>query len=700
MKNAKLSKKLNGAAIRKICGNCLRFEALTADSGKCRLKGKMVRSSDSCNKFADDVKLLNSKNGWYVIVGFDSIGPYSYLQEIDAVEASQRLGVSIKDVFRAKMRAYREPSNPIELDDSFELSSMTVRPVFNGLSRKIHPAIGVIDDIAYVSVTLPCIVQRENGTAERELPFLITSNRQKILCNHEVLSKLRLQLEYRVVSFENRWSLESIKAFIASAAKVDPVQIYLIVKEAWKTYIEFDNDIIYDFLTLWCIGTYFFHLFNAYPYVYIGGLKRSGKTKVLTVASLICFNAVFSNNLSTSAIFRLIQSGRCTLLMDETEKLAHKDRASELRNLLLSGYKRGAKVYRTEKTGRDRLVPEAFEVYCPKMIANIQGIEDILEDRCITIIMKRGKNKAIINSEPSSHDVIWQEIRDSLYILYLTYWKEIKEEYDKFSDVCAVNDVSDVSTDIPEQISDREKELWKPIISLASFFDKYSSLRTQTTQTSQTTLTRAIIHFALQKINEKRVENITETGELILVQTLLEMVQNDGYYKIKDIKDVMTQKFDEEQKWLNTRWIGRALKRLGFTEKRRLGTGREYFFKKQEILDLAQRLGIQEESGATLTQEANNNEAARTCWICGRPIIEVFEEYTFEPSTGKPCHIKCLRKVTDSQRKIQQDHGMLKCQFCGRYFGARKDLELHISKMHHQNKLTEESDQEPEKTAD
>jgi len=32
-----------------------------------------------------------------------------YLEDINAVEASQRLGVSIKDVFRAKMRAYREP---------------------------------------------------------------------------------------------------------------------------------------------------------------------------------------------------------------------------------------------------------------------------------------------------------------------------------------------------------------------------------------------------------------------------------------------------------------------------------------------------------------------------------------------------------------------------------------------------------------
>jgi len=262
MINADLPKKPNDVATKNVCRNCLRFEALTVDSGKCRLKGKVVGSSDSCHKFADDVKLLNSKAGWYIIVGSDSIGPYMYLQDIDAVEASQRLGVSIKDVFRAKMRAYREPSNSVELDDTFELSSMTVRPVFNGASKKIHPAIGTIDDTAYVSVTLPCIIQSEKGTTEKELPFLITSNRQKILCNQEVLSRLRLRLEYRVVSFENRWSLEGIKAFLDGAAKANPADVFLMAKEAWKTYIEFDDERIYDFLTLWSIGTYFFHLFK------------------------------------------------------------------------------------------------------------------------------------------------------------------------------------------------------------------------------------------------------------------------------------------------------------------------------------------------------------------------------------------------------------------------------------------------------
>ena len=594
---------------KRVCINCLRYIALTPNLGRCRLHDREVQPTDSCEDYASDIMLLNTKKGWYVICGRDSVGPFNYLEDID-VKVAEELKVDVKDVFRAKARAYREPSKPLDVaEDIIELNDLTVQPIFNGLSKKVHPAIGVVDDIAYVGVTLPCLVSSKNGTEEKELPFFITSTRQKILCNKEVLAKLKWKLEYRVVNFENRWSLKGIEAFL-NGKTVNPRNVYLLVRNAWKSYLEFENEVIYDFMTLWTIGTYFFHLFNSYPYVYIGGLKRSGKTKVLTVASLMCFNAIFSNNLSTSAIFRLIQSGRCTLLMDETEKLAHKDRAGDIRNLLLSGYKRGEKVYRSEKTSKDKLVPQGFEVYCPKMIANIQGIEDVLEDRCITIIMKRGRNKQIINSEPSSHDLIWQEIRDSLYTLYLTYWKEVKEEYEKLSEVCVISEVSEVGGNILEQISDRERELWKPILCLASFFDKYLSPTSQTTQTSLTSLKEAITQFALQKVNEKQVENITETGELILVQTLLEMVHEDGYYKAKDIKNAMAEKYDEEQKWLNTKWIGRALKRLGFTEKRRVGTGTEYYLRRQQVEDLAIRLGIvpQEKAENSSVQQNSQKE--------------------------------------------------------------------------------------------
>jgi len=576
------------SSVRK-CANCLRFKPLAGDLGKCRYHDRQVEAADVCEDFADDIQFQNTKDGWFVYCGRTAVGPFQYLEDIDYIEVAAKLGVDGKQLFKAKMRAYKSPSPPIEVDaDVIELEDFSIHPVFNGLSQKIHPAIGVVDDIAYVGVVLPCIVQGKKGVTEKELPFLITSDRQKILCNNEVLSKLKWKLAYRVVNFENRWSLKSIEQFLNGSAKVDPAAIYKMVRDAWKSYIEFDREEIYDFLTLWSIGTYFFHLFNAYPYVYIGGLKRSGKTKVLTVASLICFNAIFSNNMSTPSIFRLIQSGRCTLLMDETEKLSSKERGMEIRNLLLSGYKKGAKVYRTEKTSKERLIPEAFEVYSPKMIANISGIEDVLEDRCITIIMKRGKNKKVLNSEPQVNDPLWQEIRNGLYLLYLTHFSEVSE----LSEQCEGGNLN---------IAERELELWKPIFTMAKFFD---SFQFSPTQSSESSLYSLMLKFAEEKVREKQIENVTETGEYILVQTLLKLVKEDRYYKVKEVRDLMSTYFDEEQKWLTTAWVGRALRRLGFTEKRRVGTGYEYLLRRQEVEDLAERLGVAQNEPSQPNQQS------------------------------------------------------------------------------------------------
>jgi hypothetical protein len=110
--------------------------------------------------------------------------------------------------------------------------------------------------------------------------------------------------------------------------------------------------------------------------------------------------------------------------MDETEKLQNPEREIDFRNMLYAGYKRGALVYRTHK---DTLKPEPFEVYSPKALANIRGIEDVLEDRCITIILKRGKNLDIVNREIPLESEVWQQIRDMLYIFYLSYFHEFSE---------------------------------------------------------------------------------------------------------------------------------------------------------------------------------------------------------------------------------------------------------------------------------
>lgn len=482
----------------------------------------------------------------------------------------------------------------------FKVGDLTVKPQLNMEWQSIHPAIGVIDDMAYVGVWIPSeIVGKAGLSTVKRLLYLVTSNREMILANEDVFRQRKWMLEHKPLEFQNKWSLKHVKAYLEGAS-ADPCETLERLLKAYKLYVELPSEAEYVYHALWDVGTYFHRLFNAYPYIYVGGVKRSGKTKLLTIHHCLAFNAFFSNNMSTSSIYRLIQNAHGALLIDETEKLSQPDRALEFRSVLLAGYKKGEKVYRCEKTRRETIQPEAYDVYGPKGLANIQGLEDILEDRCKVTILKRSRNRGIVNGEIEVEDDFWSELRNGLYILYLNHWKEVKEIYDALSELSEHSElvnfpetrgVKGLKDGNLELISSRMLEIWKPIFALACFFDsKGFAFKTFTSTLSS--LRSLMIQLCVENAKARMIEDMTETGETLLTQVLVELVKEDRYYKVKTIKENMANLFDEEQKWLTSKWVSNALKRLGFTDKRRVGTGYEYKLSKQEVQDLAARMGV------------------------------------------------------------------------------------------------------------
>jgi hypothetical protein len=317
--------------------------------------------------------------------------------------------------------------------------------------------------------------------------------------------------------------------------------------------------------------------------------------------------------MSVASIFRLVQNGRVTLLLDESEKLSNQDRAQEFRSLLLSGYKRGALVYRVEKDAKERNVPTAFEVYSPKCLANIGGLENILEDRCRVVVLQRSRNRKIVDRDVNLRNPLWPKLRASLYRLYLEYFKEVKHIYEGFNELgekeelishlalIADRDVKDF-----ENLTARQLELWKAIFTMAAFFDNHSA---------EATCLKAMIELAIQDSKSKQEEDLTESADMVLAETLLAMVSGhdwvDGFTPIKTITTRMGTRFEDPQNWLNTHWVGRALRRLGFTDKRRLGTQREIRLSRKEVADVARRLGISDVYDVSDISDVTEREKTR-----------------------------------------------------------------------------------------
>ena len=342
-----------------------------------------------------------------------------------------------------------------------------------------------------------------------------------------------------------------------------------LIKKVLKVYIDFKDPENYDLVALWIIGTYFHQLFNTYPYLFLHGVKQSGKSKLLKFIKLLSFKGLFAGNISPSSLFRIVQANRPTLCIDEQDSLTSRSNVPELRDLLNSGYKRGSVVYRSvQKSQKTDYSVDSFEVYCPKVLANIWGLENVLEDRCITITMLRMKNVRFSDAEIFEDDEIWQQIRNLLYLYLFTNWKGIKEEYQAMPN--------------ETKLKSRHWELWKPILTIAKYIDGETY--------------KKIIPFAEQKMREKIMEDVTTQGEFAVLDALKSLMDeresDDVFIPLSDIVKRGKDSLESDAEWFNSRKVSNILKRLNFKEKRKVGNRAQYRIKRQDVDDMYQRMTV------------------------------------------------------------------------------------------------------------
>lgn len=494
-------------------------------------------------------------------------------------------------------------STPKQKNDS-TIDDKTVEIVGENLIH-VSPDIGVVDGRAYVGVWLPVKIT----DPETELSYvshrfyLLFSDGELVEGKPATLSNMGIYLLCNPVYAPARISVQTVLN-LKELAPVDPSELLCKLLTILESYIEFDDPRYYLLNAIWVIGTYFYKRFESYPYLFLNAVKRSGKTKLLTVLSLLSYNSIFSPNMSVASLFRLINNNGSTAIFDETEDLKDPEKRADMRSLLLSGYKRGPLVYRVEEVDGSR-IPVPYDVYAPKALANISGIEDVLEDRCIPQILKRGKNRIIMNRSVPLMDPIWEELRGELTKLYFEQWMRIDEVYNGLEGVEYVGNVESVGfSESQNKKNDvffgRDWELWKPLFTVINtlFFNfptpkKYthSTYNTQSTLVQRTIL-RDLYDLAVKITDEKNAESQTDTGEAILMIGLMRGVGLDDWYTIPQIKGMIDNATYAYPEWMDNQWLGYALKRLGFTEKQRGRRGMKYRITPDSVKDMADRLGV------------------------------------------------------------------------------------------------------------
>lgn len=434
-----------------------------------------------------------------------------------------------------------------------------------------NPSQDFIKNTGYFSI--PSIEYKEDAKPPfRQVYYVITSEKKLLRLDNqaEFYKKYKLYPNHlpAIKNPETRWQKESIKKFLFDGHVPEPRSSFQNIKEIFIKYSEMKEENWYLILPLWVIGTYFYTIFETYPYLSFEGLKNTGKSKTTRIVTRFAFNGILSLDLSEATLFRDIESLRCTLGIDEAEILKDKEKSRAIRAILNAGYYKGARVGRQEKTQKGGFLTRYYETYSPKAIANTMGLEDTLESRAIKIRMLRAKGPSglILDTENSEN---WNELRHTLYCFALSYFKEIRNIY-----------LYDPSVKIA---NNRYNDLWCPLLSIAKFIHKDDG-RGFTT----------IKKFAEEQIGLSQEDSLDD-NRTALLRALQDLTKDgDRTCCTDDIISAMGTYLDlKEQESIDKRWIGWRLSDFNLNkkegEKTRLAKGFLYRFKKKDIEDVIQR---------------------------------------------------------------------------------------------------------------
>jgi hypothetical protein len=207
-------------------------------------------------------------------------------------------------------------------------------------------------------------------------------------------------------------------------------------------------------LALWVAHTYAIDAAYCTPYILIQSAeKRSGKTLLLEVLCLLAARAWFTGRVTAAVLVRKISRLGPTLLLDETDATfnGNKEFSETLRGVLNSGYRRGG-VYSICVKVDGEWVDQDFPVFCAKALSGIGILPDTVQDRGITIEMRRK-----LKSDDAEKFRRRDAVLDATPLFdALTAWSAE-----------SVPVLEPARPNIPEELGDRAADVWEPLFAIA-----------------------------------------------------------------------------------------------------------------------------------------------------------------------------------------------------------------------------------------
>lgn len=361
------------------------------------------------------------------------------------------------------------------------------------------------------------------------------------------------------------------------------LEAYRNLIEILKKYCDWKES-YYPIVACWIIGTYFHDKMITYPYLYFNASKESGKSRSVRLITYLSKDGELVNSMTEAVLFRT----KGTLGIDEFERASRKGNENLL-ELLNSAYKKGVKVKRMKKKktpeGEEQVV-ENFDVFRPIVLANIWGMDSVLEDRVLPMYLEK-----TTRSEVSNLLEIWEfdkKLQKTLEILKgecsLCNVVSLQNIYVDWNEYLINNYITTGTNNyiklhlfekiVKSGIKARMLELSLPLIIVADMIE----------ESVVDEVIKSLKEISLEKSNEAFLEN----KDVLLVDMISQESLPTKFQSIRTITEKFKQfgMFSDKDEWINEKWVGRAIKRMLLAkEKKRTERGVEVLLDVEKALD-------------------------------------------------------------------------------------------------------------------
>ena len=199
-------------------------------------------------------------------------------------------------------------------------------------------------------------------------------------------------------------------------------------------------------VVLWIMKTWCTGAFKVAPILVIMAMtKGAGKTQLLYLISLLSRDSLYTADITPAALYRYVDMYGSTLCLDEADSFG----IDKLRGLLNSGFNEGGCVVRC--IGPDN-EPVKFNTFGDKAIAGIGAtLPETVEDRSIIMKMRRKRKNDV---KLKVYDIKPLEIKQLIF--------KVKRWASE-----AVGVLSEAKPVMPNGLSDRKEDCWRPILAIA-----------------------------------------------------------------------------------------------------------------------------------------------------------------------------------------------------------------------------------------